>query len=175
MKMTPYFLIAFLVGLSAYIYHTVIHLFEYRGHEFKSRISENILTIIIFVGYIAWGFMIFLDPIKMDLSDYIAIPLGLLIGFTGLVMFVLSAKAKKGFHELDYIVTEGIYSKIRNPMYLGIILIHVGFPLAAKSLLTLLSAIIWIPLILMWEYWEEKDLEEKFGNDYVEYKNGTLF
>ena len=60
-------------------------------------------------------------------------------------------------------------------MYLGIILLHVGFPLAAKSLLTLLSAIIWVPLILMWKYWEEKDLGEKFGKEYREYKNRTFF
>nr|CBH39010.1 hypothetical membrane protein [uncultured archaeon] len=173
--MTPYFLIAFMVCLFAYICHTVTHFFEYKGHEFKSRIYEKILTIIIFAGYIAWVFMIFQDPIKMDLSDHIAKPLGLLVGLTGLALFVLSAKAKKGFHELDHLVTEGIYSKIRNPMYLGIILLHVGFPLAAKSLLTLLSAIIWVPLILMWKYWEEKDLEKKFGKEYSEYKSRTLF
>jgi protein-S-isoprenylcysteine O-methyltransferase Ste14 len=173
--MTPNFLIAFAVCLFAYIYHTATHFLEYKGHTSKSRISEIIITIIVFVGYIGWGFMIFLDPIKIPLSDYIAKPLGLLIGLIGLVMFVLSAKAKKGFYELDHLVTKGIYSKIRNPMYLGIILLHIGFPLAAKSLLTLLSALIWIPLILMWKYWEEKDLEENFGKEYAEYKSRTLF
>lgn len=174
--MNSQFLIAFIICLAGYIFHTVIHFFEYKGYEFaKSKTLQTMLTIIIFIGYFGWGFMIFLDPLRMNISNYIAIPLGLLIGLTGLVMFILSAKAKKGFYELDHLVTRGIYSKIRNPMYLGIILIHIGFPIAAKSLLTLISAIIWIPLILIWKYMEEQDLEKEFGKEYSEYKRRTWF
>jgi protein-S-isoprenylcysteine O-methyltransferase Ste14 len=169
------FLIAFVICLFGYIIHTTAHFLEHEGNPKISRISEIILTIIIFIGYVGWGFMISLDPIKMDLSDYIAKPLGLLIGLMGVALFISSAKAKKGFYELDNLVTKGIYSKIRNPMYLGIIFIHIGFPLAAKSLLTLISVIIWIPLISIWKYWEEKDLEKKFGEKYVEYKKKTFF
>ena len=174
--MNSEFLIAFIICLAGYIFHTVIHFFEYKGYKFaKSKTLQTILTIIIFMGYLGWGFMIFLDPLRMNMSNYIAIPLGLLIGLTGLLMFILSTKAKKGFYELDRLVTKGIYSKIRNPMYLGIILIHIGFPFTSKSLLTLISAIIWIPLIFTWKYWEEKDLERKFGKEYSEYKKRTLF
>jgi protein-S-isoprenylcysteine O-methyltransferase Ste14 len=170
------FLIAFLLCLAGYIFHTVIHLLEYKGYKFaKSKTQQTILTIIIFIGYVGWGFMISLDPIKMNISNYIAISLGLLVGLTGLVMFVSSAKAKKGFYELDHLVTKGIYFKIRNPMYVGIILMHIGFPLAARSLLTLISVLIWIPLILLWKYWEEQDLEKRFGKEYSEYKKRTLF
>jgi protein-S-isoprenylcysteine O-methyltransferase Ste14 len=174
--MNANFLIAFLLCLAGYVFHTVIHFFEYRGYKFvKSKTVETVLTIIIFTGYFGWGFMIFSDPIEIGLSDYVALPLGLLIGLTGVVMFVLSTKAKKGFYELEHLVTKGIYSKIRNPMYVGIILMHIGFPLASKSLLTLISAIIWIPLIFMWKYWEEQDLEIKFGKEYSKYKKRTLF
>ena len=168
------FLIAFIVCLFAYTSHTVEHFLEYKGKP-KSEKIERILPIIIFIGYVAWGFMISLDPVKMCLSDYIAKPMGLLMGLTGLALFVSSARAKKGFDEMDHLVTKGIYSNIRNPMYLGIILMHVGFPLAAKSLLTLVSAAIWIPMILAWRYWEEKELEKKFGKEYTEYKKRTLF
>jgi protein-S-isoprenylcysteine O-methyltransferase Ste14 len=169
------FIIAFLICLFGYIIHTIAHFLEHKGNSKLSRISEIILTIIIFIGYVGWGFMISLDPIKVDLSDYLVKPAGILVGLIGVALFVLSTKAKKGFYELDHLVTKGIYSKIRNPMYLGIILIHIGFPLAAKSLLTLISAIIWIPLILMWKYWEEKDLEKKFGEKYISYKKKTFF
>ena len=98
-----------------------------------------------------------------------------MIGLTGFVMFILSTIAKKGFHESEHLVTEGIYSRVRNPMYLGTILIHIGFPIAAKSLLTLISAVIWIPLILVWKYVEGKQLERKFGQEYLEYKKQTFF
>jgi protein-S-isoprenylcysteine O-methyltransferase Ste14 len=176
LNMNSTLLVAFLLCLASYIFHTVTHFFEYKRYKFaKSKTLQTMLTIIIFIGYFGWGFMIFLDPLRMNISNYIAIFLGLLIGLAGLLMFILSTKAKKGFYELDRLVIKGIYSKIRNPMYVGIILIHIGFPLASKSLLTLISAIIWIPLIFTWKYWEEQDLERKFGKEYSEYKKRTLF
>jgi len=174
--MNSKFLIAFIVCLAGYVFHTVIHLFEYKGYKFaKSKTLETVLTIIIFIGYFGWGLMISSDPVKMNISNHVAIPLGLLIGLTGFVILILSVKAKKGFDELDHLVTTGMYSKIRNPMYFGIILIHIGFPIAARSLLTLISAIIWIPLIFTWKYLEEQDLEKKLGAEYSEYKKRTMF
>jgi len=60
-------------------------------------------------------------------------------------------------------------------MYLGIIFIHVGLPLFFGSMITLLSALIWIPMIILWKHWEEKHLEKKFGEEYLIYKKTTLF
>ena len=174
--MNPVFLIAFMVCLVSYIIHTVFHFFESSERENAgSKIVEVTNMIIVFAGYFAWILMIFSDPTKMEVNSFVAAPLGLLIGLTGFVMFILSTIAKKGFHELEHLVTKGIYSRVRHPMYLGTILIHIGFPIAARSLLTLISAIIWIPLILVWKYIEEKQLERKFGQEYLEYKNQTFF
>lgn len=170
------FLIAFVVCLVSYIIHTALHFFESGERENAgSKIVEVTSMIIVFAGYFAWGFMIFNDPIKIEVNSFVAIPLGLLIGLAGFAMFILSTVAKKGFHELEHLVTKGIYSRVRHPMYLGTILIHIGFPIAAKSLLTLISAVIWIPLIIVWKYVEEKQLERKFGQEYLEYKKQTFF
>jgi protein-S-isoprenylcysteine O-methyltransferase Ste14 len=170
------FLIAFLLCLAGYVYHTVLHVFQHKGYQFaKSKPAHAVLEIMIFVGYLAWGFMVFSDPVKINMSNYVALPLGLLVGLTGLAIIIVSAKTKKGFEEIDDLVTHGIYSKFRNPMYVGVILMHIGLPLGARSLLTLISAIIWVPLILIWKHMEEQDLEEKFGQAYAEYKKKTLF
>jgi len=174
--MNAMFPVAFLLCLAGYVFHTVIHVFEHKGYEFaKSKMAHTILEIMILIGYVGWVLMIFSDPVKMGLSIYVALPLGLLLGLTGLAIIIVSAKAKKGFEEIDHLVTHGIYSKIRNPMYAGMILMHIGLPLAARSLLTLISVIIWTPLILVWKYMEEEDLEKNFGKEYLEYKKRTLF
>ena len=60
-------------------------------------------------------------------------------------------------------------------MYFGIILMHVGFPVGLNKLFTLVSAVIWIPQIFVWKYWEEKLLEKRFGKEYQKYKKKTIF
>lgn len=60
-------------------------------------------------------------------------------------------------------------------MYLGVMLLHLGIPLVFNSMLTLISALIWIPLLFIWKLAEERDLEKRFGKEYLEYKKRTFF
>jgi len=72
------------------------------------------------------------------------------------------------------LVTEGIYAHVRNPMYLGNILIALGVCLLYGSPRLLAIA---FPFFLL-VYWtitleEESYLEDRFGEAYLEYRNGT--
>lgn len=170
------FYIALIITFVSYTFHTFAHFFEYKGKQGRrSKVVDILLHIFIFAGYAAWVLMILTDPVQMNLSSYIAFPLGLIIGGAGLVLIIWSTIAKKGFSEIDHLVTKGIYAKLRHPMYLGTILIHLGFPLAAQSMLTLVSAIIWILQILLWKHIEERALIKKFGQKYLDYKKRTYF
>jgi protein-S-isoprenylcysteine O-methyltransferase Ste14 len=170
------FLIAFLVCLASYVFHTMTHLLEHKGRSFEeSKVMHAALTIVIFSGYVAWGFMIFWDPIKIDVGSTAFFWLGMIIGLLGILLLIVSLVAKHGFWHSDQLATRGVYSRIRHPMYFSLILIHLGFPLGAGSLLTLSSVIIWIPLVMLWRYWEEQILENKFGQEYSEYRKKTFF
>lgn len=118
--------------------------------------------------------MLFADSTNLGLP-YFATIIGLLIGIVGFGLYILSVYQKKGHGEETHLITKGIYSMIRNPMYLGIILMHVGFPVGWNKLFTLASGLIWIPQIFVWRYWEEKHLEKKFGKKYLKYKERTVF
>jgi len=70
------------------------------------------------------------------------------------------------------IVTKGLYQYSRNPMYLGLLIILFGFGLWLGGL----SPFLMLPVF----YWvitemqikpEEGMLEQKFGQEYLEYKN----
>ena len=167
------FLIAFFICLISYIFHTVSHFLEYKGRRFVD--TKHLLEITIFVGYGAWFFMMLSDPVRMDLSEGITTPFGAFFGIVGFFLFFLALEQKEGFWGIDKLITSEIYSQIRHPMYLGIIFIHIGFPILTKSLLTFISAVIWIPLVLLWKYWEERDLIKKFPKEYDGYKKKTLF
>ena len=176
---TIYFSAAFFICLVGYIVHTVMHFAECGGKRTAiSKKLEIIARIVIIFGFVGYGFMIYFDPVEIGLSKSITLTLGLLFGVTGVTMFMLTLSspiAQKGFVERELLYTKGVYSRIRNPMYLSAMLFHVGVPLVFNSLLTFISAIIWIPIHFSWKRAEEKDLEKRFGEEYLEYKKRTFF
>jgi len=68
------------------------------------------------------------------------------------------------------LVTTGIYSRVRHPMYLSNILLAVGWALLFRATHALLCAPIWALCFVMLILFEEKGLEEEYGQAYWEYK-----
>ena len=74
------------------------------------------------------------------------------------------------------LVTTGIYAHVRNPQYLGMLLLTLGMNV---QWLTILSLLLW-PLLVILYYRlareESKELEEKFGEKFRKYEqNVPLF
>jgi protein-S-isoprenylcysteine O-methyltransferase Ste14 len=125
------------------------------------------------VLWFAWFSMNFNDPVKVTVPT--------VLRYTGLALFVVGVSlflfAHRGMGRLkgeDKLVTTGIFSKLRNPMYLGFMVWVVGFPLFMQSMLTLASAILWILHFFFWKVLEEKELAKKFS-EYSDYKKKTWF
>jgi protein-S-isoprenylcysteine O-methyltransferase Ste14 len=71
------------------------------------------------------------------------------------------------------LVTDGIYSVIRNPSYLGLLVLSVGWALAFRSLVgVLLALLMLVPLIARIRS-EEVLLRSQFGAQYDEYRSRT--
>ncbi|MFA4819403.1 MAG: isoprenylcysteine carboxylmethyltransferase family protein [Candidatus Aenigmatarchaeota archaeon] len=98
-------------------------------------------------------------------SSLITIP-GLLIVITGAITL---DKAKN-------LATNGIYSRIRHPIYYGRILFFIGIALFLKSIYGLvLTLLVILPLHIHIIREEEKLLAGKYGKKYNRYKKQTLF
>ena len=80
--------------------------------------------------------------------------------------FSVSAQARN-------LVTTGLYSRIRNPIYLFGGLLIVGVVLFLEHPRYLLIFLVLVPLQLVRIRREERVLEEKFGDAYRQYKKGT--
>ena len=151
----------------------------YEGLKFQKpglRGNQRIFRLLIFVMFFmwtSWAFMSFSDPVKITF-----IPghkyLGLATFGIGLLIFVLSETTRGGVTDKGFLVTKGIYSKIRHPMYFGQILMAIGMPLFARGLVTLCLSIVWIAQILFWKVTEERALLAKYP-EYEEYKKRTWF
>ncbi len=104
---------------------------------------------------------------------------GLVIAAPALVLFLI-AKVQLGDSfsvqaEARTLVTRGIYSKIRHPMYLFSALLIFGLALFAERPVFLLVFAVLIPMQILRMRGEDKVLEEKFGDEYRRYRQNAWF
>ena len=97
----------------------------------------------------------------------------LLIDLWSLLLFL---RAKTTFHPLQTektstLVTNGMYRVTRNPMYLGLLLLLIGWAMLLGTLtpFLMLPLFVWVINSQQIQH-EELVLEEKFGDLYLEYK-----
>jgi len=82
--------------------------------------------------------------------------------------FSVRAKAKK-------LVTTGVYSRIRNPIYVFSAMFLVGLVIVSERWLLLVPIALLLPLQMSRARKEEAVLREAFGDEYLRYKAGTWF
>ena len=105
--------------------------------------------------------------------------LGILIGLEGIIIICLSIRLFREYqttvnpfkaHETSRLITSGIYSFTRNPMYLGLSSIQVAFGIYLGSYVSIFlipSFIIYITHMQI--LYEEQVLEKEFGDEYINY------
>lgn len=102
---------------------------------------------------------------------------GGLLFVIGLLFHVYAEKNHKQAHEksadIVTIVKNGVFSKIRHPLYLSVIVMNVGIALAFGVVLTLAIAMASIFHWIMASLKEEVFLLQKFGDEYSQYKENV--
>ncbi|HOJ50836.1 MAG TPA: isoprenylcysteine carboxylmethyltransferase family protein [Spirochaetota bacterium] len=132
--------------------------------------------------------IIFLYALKIDLiyyfnysTPYFLQLTGLILGYIGILIICIATITLDGeysatleFKENHRLVNRGIYKKIRHPIYLGFIILHIGVSLALSNYI---ATIIWIGgltfLLILRVPTEENLLLYLFKNEFIEYKRKT--
>ncbi len=98
--------------------------------------------------------------------------IGFLLGLSALFVFMKARTTVNPHGSVKTIVSSGIYRFTRNPIYLGMVFMLIGFPLAFGNVWGIPLALAFIPLMnrLVIEH-EEAYLEKKFGEAYTGYKS----
>ena len=122
-------------------------------------------------------------PFKVPVYPMIPIPfwIAIGIGIASFVVMILLDQLPQRTHKqhddhpskINKIITTGLYSRIRHPIYLGAIQFNFGIAFALRTLWMLIPAIL---LSLMYYFdarQEEKYLTAKFGDEYERYKART--
>jgi len=136
----------------------------------------QIIAFIIFLSM--WIIDSFIFRFSTVLADYLSLHLRLILAA---IFFVIAGYFTRSAHQVIFnkgkppseVISNGVFSCVRHPMYLGAILFYLGLFLSTLSLSVLgLLAI----LLLFYTHiasYEEKQLEQKYGKDYISYKEKT--
>ena len=111
-----------------------------------------------------------------NLISFIILLIGILILITPIFKFIKSKTTIDPikFKKVNRLVTSGIYKYSRNPMYLGLLMIVMStsiFYLNIFSITTPMLFYFWINRFQIKR--EEIFLTQKFGKEYLSYKNKT--
>ena len=111
------------------------------------------------------------DTLRVGLAVILAVT-GISLDLAGLIAFI---RAKTTINPLKpassaALVTRGLYRFTRNPMYLGMLLVLLGWAVFLSSLAALLIAPLFMLYINRFQIApEERVLEEKFGAAFTDY------
>lgn len=139
----------------------------------KHRLVSPILMWAIVAAGITFSFQIFPSkdlfmPNKFTSYLIIFAILYWLYFFVGAM--IVHRKAPRSVRSIDKIVKEGVYQRVRHPIYSADIVLVWGIFSHWPSYRAL-SSVIWLTVVLFfWMRLEEKALAEKFGKDYLDYK-----
>ena len=140
-----------------------------RSGDFKLTKKENTITyVILLIMVITFIYTIFL-PLKLGISWLIS---GLIIYLFGIV-FTIVAVINFATSPKDKVITKGLYSVIRNPMYVGIIITQIGLGIACSSWLYLLLTVVLMILLNVNSSAEERYCLYLYGDDYRKYMKRT--
>ena len=122
----------------------------------------------------SWIVMCPLDPWRINLPDAVRV-LGVVVLAAGLGIAITGLIQLRALENTDHLVTHGLYSKLRHPMYTGFILWILGWVIVYGAIVSLLIGVFCIGNIIYWRRLEEHKLLVQYGEEYVTYRRRTLF
>jgi protein-S-isoprenylcysteine O-methyltransferase Ste14 len=165
-----------LVGVCI-ITHIVRFIYEILKHK-KLLKPDKLTFVIIFsnmaVLWASWFMLCGLDPYRINLPGIIRY-LGIALSVIGIIIFLTALFTIKAFESYDGdLMTKGIYSKIRHPMYLAFIFWLIGSPIFFGAWFSFILGLLFTTNVLFWRHLEEIELEQRFSA-YKDYRKKTIF
>ncbi len=192
-------MVTFLIGVASLLIFTAgaaILGAWLRRHPTRSN-AERSSRIMHFLFFASWGIptiVVLFYPGLTHMDDALGLSplpmrplflaLGIVLALPGLYLSVVTNKALRAlgsgtnaFRLTKKIVAQDIYQRTRNPMSLGFYLVTLASTLIVGSTSLTLGVLLGlIPSHLFFlKYFEEKELELRFGESYVEYRKRVPF
>jgi len=131
-------------------------------------------------------FLLFLIGVSLDLifrlkifSGSFMMPIGAVFLILGSILVLWAQRTSRNLHKEEIkkeSFCRGPYCYSRSPTYWGLFLLMLGFGIIANAFFVVLSTVIsFIIARFIFQHKEEKILEKKYGDPYLEYKKLVKF
>ncbi len=142
-----------------------------KAHFFKLPLLLQKLFVFVVVG------PLFIAPVipqsRFNISNEFSLPTGILLFVSGWIFIVfafLKIGAIPAMRKKSDLITSGIYSVIRHPIYSGTLIAVLGWSILFKSIILT----VYFPLLFLLYFlsivFEEKGLIKEYGDEYINYK-----
>lgn len=169
-----FFPVFVLVCVITHIVRTIYEVLKHKKKIVPGRLSFILIFTNMVLLWTSWFMLCVSD------SSYLFLPVvvkysGIALVALGMVFFLTALSTIKSVETYNgNLITHGIYSLIRHPMYLGFILWLVGVPAIYGTYYSFALSLPFILNVLYWRYLEEHELLHRFS-EYGEYREKTIF
>jgi protein-S-isoprenylcysteine O-methyltransferase Ste14 len=141
-----------------------------RYHGIARFFAFESVFILVLLNYRFW----FLNPFSVrQVISWIFLILSVYVVITGYILLKRKGKSTINFENTSVLVKSGIYGFIRHPLYLSIFLLGTGVMLKDPGPFQLMLGAINLIAIWITAKIEEKEMIEKFGDEYLIYIKET--
>ena len=178
MKFTIFFFLFMLLMSVQRVWETFLR----KDKKEEGHIIHTWTLFALSAAHITIGILTVLEYFLVSRSiNYIITTLGIILYLCSFFLRKWAIHTLGKFHSIhieirdhQQIIKKGPYKYLRHPYYLSVILELLGFPLVPNAYYTFIfSVLVYIPLVVVRLYLEEKAMIEKFGEDYLIYKKET--
>jgi protein-S-isoprenylcysteine O-methyltransferase Ste14 len=168
------FYILLIVCVVTHIIRSVYELLKHKQILKPGKLSFILMFTNMMLLWVSWVLLCSRDIYRINIPDIIRYA-GISLSGMGVIAFLTALFTIKTLESYEGdLITTGIYSKIRHPMYLGFIFWSIGFPVFFEAIFPLILSLVFIANILFWKYLEEEELEQRFPS-YHDYRKKTIF
>ncbi|MFX1368333.1 MAG: methyltransferase family protein [Promethearchaeota archaeon] len=124
-------------------------------------------------------------PWNLPIHFLLSVGTGLVLLATGFPLIILTLRSlslNRAFGDELYLaseqsklITTGPYAYTRNPLYLSATILFIGWTLLLRYTFLLLVTVMYLFLFRFAAKWEEEELAERFGEEYLSYKKRVPF